>query len=200
MMYVSFRFLFWLISLFYLPMKVMGRENIQKRGGFILAGNHVSYLDPIIFGIACPRSLNYMARDTLFKSHIFRWMLKKAHVFPLKQDVADFGAIKEALKRLKDGKGLVLFPEGTRSSDGRIGQGQEGVGFLARKSGVPVIPVYLDGTQKALPKGSKMIHRARLRVVFGRPMIFSKDDGLTDSARTERIMKHIGLLKNSLNF
>ncbi len=197
MVYMFGRFLCWLGFAIYAPIKISGRSNIPNKGGFIIAGNHISYLDPLVLGVAVFRPLNYMARDTLFRNRVFAWILRHVNVFPLKRNSADFGAIKEALKRLKKGEGLVLFPEGTRSADGTITEGLEGVGFLARKSGVPVIPAFIDGTQKAMPKGSKGIRPARLKVVFGRPLFFSADDGLTDTDRTKRIMKQIILLKEA---
>jgi 1-acyl-sn-glycerol-3-phosphate acyltransferase len=176
-------------------MKVEGADNVPRQGGFILASNHASYLDPVILGISCPRSLDYMARDTLFRNKAFAWILKQVHVFPIKRSAAYLGAIKEALRRVKNGGGLVLFPEGTRSTDGSLGQGLEGVGFLARKSGAPVIPVYVEGTLNAMPKGANSIKFTRLSVMFGCPIVFSNNDGLTDIDRTRKIMQEIALLK-----
>ena len=198
MIYALGKFICWVYTIFCLPMKVTGRENIPKHGGFILACNHTSYLDPVIFGIACPMPLNFMARDTLFKNKLFGWMLKHVNAFPLKRNSADIGAIKEALARLNNGGVILLFPEGTRSTDGKVAEGLEGVGFLARKSRVPVIPAFVLGTEKAMPKGAKFIKPARLCIVFGHAMMFSDNAGLSDKDRTAEIMKQIALLRASL--
>ena len=198
MFYAFWKFFCWLCSVIYLPTIVKGKKNIPIKGGFILACNHVSYLDPVIFGISCPRPLNYMARESLFKDRLLGWLLAHVNVFTIKRYSADIGAIKEALRRLKMGGGLLLFPEGTRSSDGQIGEGLEGVGFLARKSNVPVIPAYIKGTQKAMPKGAKFVKPARLTVIFGPVVRFAEKDCISDKARTAEIMKQIALLQDLL--
>jgi 1-acyl-sn-glycerol-3-phosphate acyltransferase len=198
MFYAFWKSFCWLCLVLYLPTTVKGGKNIPKRGGFILACNHVSYLDPVIFGISCPRPLNYMARESLFENRLFGWLLARVNVFPIRRYSADIGAIKEALRRLKIGGGLLLFPEGTRSSDGRIGEGLEGVGFLARKSNSPVIPAFIKGTAEAMPKGAKFVKPARLTVVFGPAMRFPEDDCVSDKARTDEIMRQIALLKDLL--
>lgn len=196
MFYAFWKFFCWLCSALYLPTVVKGKKNIPERGGFILACNHVSYLDPVIFGISCPRQLNYMARESLFENRLFGWFLAHVNVFAIKRYSADIGAIKEALARLKIGGGLLLFPEGTRSINGRLGEGQEGVGFLARKSNVPVVPAFIKGTEKAMPKGAKFIKPARLTVVFGPVMKFPADGGVSDKAWANEIMRQIAFLKD----
>ncbi|HAJ57823.1 MAG TPA: 1-acyl-sn-glycerol-3-phosphate acyltransferase [Candidatus Omnitrophica bacterium] len=189
----------WLCAIFcrlFFRLRVNGREHIPKKGAFIIAGNHVSFLDPVVFGVACSRQLNYLARDTLFRNKLFRWLLKAVHVIPLKRNAADIGALKEALRRLKAGQGLLLFPEGTRSTDGRLGPGHHGVGFLARKSGVPVVPVYSKGAEIAMPKGSRSIKPAHIRVVFGMPIDFSKYPEISDQGIADEIMKQLQALKD----
>ena len=198
MFYAFWRFFCWLCSVLYLPTTVKGEKNIPKTGGFILACNHVSYLDPVIFGISCPRPLNYMARESLFENRVFGWLLARVNVFPIKRYSADIGAIKEALRRLKTGCGILLFPEGTRSSNGRIGEGLEGVGFLARKSNAPVIPAFIKGTQNATPKGARSVKPARLMVVFGPAVRFPEESCVSDKAMTDEIMRQIALLKDTL--
>ena len=169
--------------------KITGRENIPEIGGFILASNHVSYLDPVAVGIACRRKLNYMARHDLFKNPVFAWWLTNVGVFPVKRGTADISAMKEAIRRLKDGQGLVLFPEGSRSNDGLIGPAEPGAGFLAAKAGVPVIPVFIKGSERALPKGAKFLRPARIRAYIGRQIPIDAAASYEDIA--ERIMEGI---------
>jgi 1-acyl-sn-glycerol-3-phosphate acyltransferase len=195
MLHAFGKWLFKIIFTYFLPAQIRGTENVPKKGGFIIAGNHASFLDPIVFGTACPRTLNYMARDTLFKRPVFGWILRHVNAFPLKRNAADIGAIKEALKRLKENQGLLLFPEGERRSDGKIGEGLEGVGFLARKSGVPVVPAYVEGTETVLPKGAKFIRRGRIKVVFGEPVTFQSDCPISDKDISQLVMEHIARLK-----
>lgn len=183
----------------FLRQRAYGREMVPKKGGFILAGNHASYLDPVVFGVACPRGLNYLARDTLFRNRFFGWLICSVHTIPLKRDAADLGAIKEGIKRLKHGQGLLLFPEGTRSVDGVLQKGRHGVGFLARKSGVPVVPAYCHGTFEAWPKGAKTFKPTPVVVRFGAPVIFNDKSGLSDQEIADRIMEEIKRLKDSVS-
>lgn len=143
-------------------------ENIPKKGGFILASNHLSYLDPVILGVASPRRLNFMARHDLFLNPFFGWFIFSLGAFPVKRDSADSSAMKEAIRRLKSGEALVLFPEGTRAVDRVSSQPQPGIGFLAAKAGVPVVPAFIKGTDVAMPKDAKSIRPARIDVYFGR--------------------------------
>lgn len=146
-----------------------GREFIPKEGGFILASNHSSYLDPVAVGTACPRSVSFMAKDTLFK-HIFlsSW-LKAVGAIPVKRGAPDLSAIKAAITNAKSGKGLALFPEGSRrTKEDAFINPEPGVGFLADKLNVPVIPAYVSGTDLALPRGAKSIRLAKVAVRFGK--------------------------------
>jgi 1-acyl-sn-glycerol-3-phosphate acyltransferase len=124
---------------------VFGKKHIPKVGGFILASNHVSYLDPIALGVSSPRKLNYMARHDLFFNHWFSWLLSSVGSFPVKRDSADTSAIKEAMRRLTNGEPLVLFPEGSRRFNGKSSEPQPGIGFLASKLNIPVIPAFIKG-------------------------------------------------------
>ena len=165
--YTVLRFISALIVMGICVLKVKGRHNVPKNGGFLIASNHVSYLDPLALGVACPRSIYYMAKRDLFENHAFALLLDLAHAFPVKRGAPDLGALRAAIKKLKSGKGLLLFPEGTRQQDGKLGDPEAGVGFLAAKAGVPVIPAFVTGTQDALPRGSKLVRRAKITVSFG---------------------------------
>lgn len=147
--------------------KVYGRKYIPKKGGFILASNHSSFLDPMALGVACPRRLNFMARHDLFYRPFFSWLITTLGAFPVKRDSADVSSLKEAMKRLKEGKALVLFPAGTRGFEGLSTQTHAGIGFLVSKLDVPIIPAFIRGTEEVLPKGSKVIRFKKISVYFG---------------------------------
>ena len=153
----------------YFRMKVKGEENIPKSGGFIVACNHVSYLDPLALGAASPRDLNFMARDSLFRVPVFGRLIAAVDAFPVKRDSADKSALKEAIRRVRRGLGLALFPEGTRQDSLETNvRPQAGIGFLAAKLAVPVVPAFISGTEKALPKRAKFIRKAQVSVSFGK--------------------------------
>lgn len=146
-----------------------GREFIPAKGGFILASNHVSYLDPIAVGTACPREVSFMAKSTLFDYPFLRGWLKGVGAIPVKRGAPDISAIKTALHNAASGKGLALFPEGTRrTKENAFINPQAGAGFLADKLNVPVIPAFVSGTERALPRGAKFIRPAKIRVKFGK--------------------------------
>jgi len=176
--------------------KVEGRENLPKKGGFILASNHLSFIDPVALGCASLRKLNYFARHDLFKNPLFGRILLAVGAFPVVREKADLSALKEALKRLKSGKGLVVFPEGTRGEAGeKMLQPQSGIGFLALKSGVPVIPAFVSGTQNAMPKNSNSIKIAPISIKFGEPMFIERGLPYADVAR--KIMARVEKLSCS---
>lgn len=165
--YTIFRFICRVALIPFVGIKVFGRENIPEKGGFLIAANHRSYLDPVIIGVSCPRRLNYMAKAELFKNRIYALILKYSLAFPVKRGSTDLSAFKESIRRVRRGKGLLIFPEGTRQINGRFADPEPGVGFLAAKLNVPVIPAFVDGTDKALPHGAKFIRPAVITVRFG---------------------------------
>jgi 1-acyl-sn-glycerol-3-phosphate acyltransferase len=170
--------------------KVCGREYIPKRGAFILASNHVSYLDPPALGIACPRKLNYMARHDLFSFPLASWWFSAVGVFPVKRNSADILAFKTAMRRLKNGEGLLLFPEGTRQETaGLFGNPEPGIGFLASKFNCPVIPAFVRGTEKAFAKGAKFIAPKKIFVYFGKQIHIER--GLPYQTVAKLIMENI---------
>lgn len=197
MVYTFLRNLSLIILKIFFGLKVRGKENFPKRGGFILAGNHVSLLDPLVLSAASPRELNFMARHDLFSNRFFSWLISSANAFPVQRESADFSALREAIRRIQKGGGLLLFPEGRRREEKDLHlKPQEGVGFLASKLNVPVIPAFVKGTGKAMPKGEKCIRRAKISVNFGKPVYVEKGADYSDIAHI--VMENIKQLgKNS---
>jgi 1-acyl-sn-glycerol-3-phosphate acyltransferase len=188
-------FFLWLGSKIFFPITVCGFRNIPAAGNVIIASNHVSYLDPVILGLAYRRRTSYLAKDSLFKNKIFGFILRNvSSAFPIKRETADIGALREALKRLKRKDSLVVFPEGTRKTDAGAGPAHEGIGFLASKSGVPVVPAYVVDSEKVLPVGAKWFTRGPVKVIFGEPLIFRNDKNYQQIAL--RIMQRIQSLSS----
>ncbi len=183
MIYYACRFIFYLIFKLFFRCKVYGRENIPKKGGFIIASNHVSFIDPPLIGVAAGRALWYMARHDLFKNPIFGWVFRQWHCFPVKRDSADLSALKTALQVLKKKEGLLLFPEGTRQANGSLSKPQPGVGFIAAKSNCPIIPAFVSGTEKALPRGAKKIKFTLISVTFGKQIHIERSMPYQDIAQ-----------------
>lgn len=147
-----------------------GWEHVPQ-GACLFASNHQSMLDPPLIGSCLPREISFIARRSLFDNPIFGFVIRACHSIPVDRGEADIGAIRSALAALKSGDGLLIFPEGTRSQDGAFGEPQAGVGLLACKSGVPVVPIHIRGARDVLPRGANFpVGSARIRVRFGKAM------------------------------
>ena len=152
-------------------MRVSGREHVPAQGGAVIVANHCSYLDPPVMGGANNRRVvHFMARDTLLSNPLARWFFPRVGVIPLDRTRGDLGALKKAIAALKEGKVVGLFPEGTRSPDGRMHEAKGGIGFLIAKGGVPVVPLYISGTYAAFPKGAKKLKPSRITARYGPPI------------------------------
>jgi len=148
-----------------------GLHNIPAEGGVLVVSNHQSHLDPPLVGIGCPRRMNYVARDTLFRIAPLGWLLSSVDSIPIDREGIGLGGIKESLKRLKRGEMVVIFPEGTRSSDGEIHPFRPGFTALAVRSKAAILPVAIDGAFAAWPRWQKFPGLGRIRVHFGEPIL-----------------------------
>lgn len=177
-----------ILSLMFYPCTVRGRENVPARGGFILASNHESNIDPMLLPVVCPRQMRFMAKEELFKNPVLAAVIRTGGGFSIKRGAPDRGALSEFLHQLELGYPVLIFPQGTRGGE-KI---QAGVGFLAVKSGKPVLPAYIEGTDQVLPKGCSFPQRHAVRVTFGKPVTFGPDE--KPDAAAEKVMAAIKAL------
>jgi len=178
---------------------VVGLEHWVK-GPALIAANHASFLDPPLVGSACPEQIAYLARRDLFHNMLFRVICYGVGAIPVERNAADFGSIKRVLGTLRQGKKVLLFPEGVRTFDGRCGAPMPGVGFLVHRSQVPVIPTYIHGTYRAWPRHRRFPIPARTVVVFGEPIRFGAEAATRPTRETyeaiaDEIMARIRALK-----
>lgn len=148
---------------------VRGAENIPEEGPVILASNHAGYMDPPYLSQIMDRQLHMMAKEELFKVPVLGRYIRALAAFPVKRGTADRAALREAAARLKQGHVLGIFPEGTRSPDGTLGQAEKGFALLARQTGAPIVPVAIEGTNAILPKGVKWPRRHHVQITIGPP-------------------------------
>lgn len=198
-------FFHYLVTVFYQVCfrgEVAGQENLPRDGAFLIAANHLSFLDPPLIGSQVPRQLCFFARKTLWKPGVAAWWLDAVGTIPVDRDGGqDVSALKRVLRALKDNKGLILFPEGTRSPDGQLQAPKAGVGFIVCKSQVPVVPARIFGSFEAFGKGVKFPRLGTpVSVVFGRPLPPSAyDDPGAGKDRyqvaSERIMAEIAKIE-----
>ncbi|MBV9275126.1 MAG: 1-acyl-sn-glycerol-3-phosphate acyltransferase [Verrucomicrobia bacterium] len=187
------------IAKFGFGLKVFGQENLIQDGPAILASNHASYLDPPLVGVSCPNDIYYLARKSLMDWPILGWLIKQLNTIPIDRERGDLGAVKAVLRILKAGKQVIMFPEGTRSSDGKLQPGRAGIGLIIAKSLVPVVPVRIFGSFDALPR-SGGLRFTRIKVVIGKPLYFRKEDVAGDErdayqALSDRVMAAIAELQ-----
>lgn len=149
-------------------LRLTGLDNIPRRGAVLVVGNHVGAIDPVLLGINIPRlDVHYMAKSELFEPRFLGWLFRHCHTFPVVRDSPDRAALRRALDLLAAGHVLLLYPEGTRSSDGSIGRAHAGAGFIARHSGATIVPVGAWGSDRVIPRGVHFPRRAPVRVVVG---------------------------------
>jgi 1-acyl-sn-glycerol-3-phosphate acyltransferase len=158
------------ISRSYLPGRVVGRENLPAHGAFIVAPVHRSYVDWLIVARITSRRMRYIAKAEIWKSKLVGRYLEAMGCFPVNRSGADREALERCRAVLVGGEPLVMFPEGTRRSGPVVEDLREGVAFLALRVGVPVVPVGIGGSERAMPRGSSIPRPRRVHVVIGSPV------------------------------
>lgn len=156
-----------LLARSYFRLTVKGIEHIPPTGPILLAANHCSYLDPPMIGLGLPRQISFLAKQELFRIPLLGMWLRWVGSFPVARGQGDMKALRTSLRLLKDDAVILLFPEGTRSHDGTLQPLETGVAWLAIQSGAPVLPVYVVGTQRAMPRGAWFPRPYRVIVDFG---------------------------------
>lgn len=161
--------------------RAYGRENIPADGPFLLVSNHQSFLDPVFCGVALKRHLHYLARDSLFKNPFFRFLIVSLNAIPVKRGQADLSAMKAVIARLRQGHPVCLFPEATRTPDGRIALFKGGVGLLAKRGGAPIVPMVIDGAYECWPRNKKIFSTGGpITVCYGRPVTIERIERTDD--------------------
>jgi 1-acyl-sn-glycerol-3-phosphate acyltransferase len=183
--------------------KTNGIENVPRESdkrGLILAPNHASFIDPPIVAAGLRRRVIFLAKEYLFRKFIVGAWLRTIETLPIKTEVDDFRSIRELIRILKNGKCIMVFPEGTRTPDGELKEPESGIGFLAIKSQAYVLPVYIQGSYEAFPKGKKFFRCKPVKVHYGKPFVPAMDKELTAAedpyaAVSRKIMDRIKEIK-----
>lgn len=170
--------------------RIVGKEHVPRRGAVLIASNHLSFIDSVVITLVAPRSVSFLAKSEYFTGTGFRGALSRAFftgigAIPVERSAGQAAqdALDSGLRVLESGDAFAVYPEGTRSRDGRLYRGRTGVAWLALTSGAPVVPVALTGTQNIQPPGSKRVHLAKVTVEFGHPVVHA---GSADSGRDRR--------------
>ena len=148
-----------------------GREHVPKKGAYVMAAVHRSNLDVIVLSATTTRRQRYMGKEILWRKQPFNWLLSALGGFPVTRGTVDRVALQRCLDVVKGGESLVLYPEGTRLSGPTVGPLFEGVSYVASKCSVPIIPVGIAGTERAMGKGSKGVRPSHVHLEIGPPIM-----------------------------
>ncbi len=170
----SIQFVLRFVFVTWLRYRARGIEKIPRSGGCLFLINHQSFLDPLLVGLPLNRPISFLARDSLFLVPIVGWLLKNAYVMRINRESASSTSIQSAVQRLKHGFLVGMFPEGTRSKDGSVGEFKRGFLALVRRTQSPVFPVGIAGAHEVLPRNGWLLKPFKVAVVFGDPL--SPDD------------------------
>lgn len=166
-MYHISRFLFEIFFKLLLKINFSGRENIPEPP-YIIVANHASLADPPFVGSACKKhAVDFMAKDELFDIPIIGAWARSVRCIRVNRGSASADSLKEAIRRIGKGRVVAVFPEGSRSEDGTLQEAKRGVGFIIAKSKVPVLPIYIEGSNIAFPKGRSLKIGSRVNVIIG---------------------------------
>jgi 1-acyl-sn-glycerol-3-phosphate acyltransferase len=181
-------------------MRVIHPERMVESGPLLIAVNHSSFFDPPLAGICSRRGVFYLARKTLLKWPFFGPLFPAMNVIPVERDGNDMSALREVIKKVKDGNAVLLFPEGTRSVDGHLQPARARIGLVIAKTGAPVLPMRIFGAYEAFPKNARRFQLSQITVVIGEPIHFTAEEISNTSRETyqllsNRVMEAIGALK-----
>src|SRR5262245_54809469 len=177
-----------------------GKGHVPVEGPVLLVSNHQSHLDPVLVGIACPRQLKYLARQGLFFWPFSLW-IRSLGAVPIDRDKGSIAGIRTTLQLLKDGNAVLVFPEGSRTPDGKLHELLSGFCLLARRSAATIVPCGIHGAFNALPRGSLFARLAEIRLAFASPISASEFKEMTDEQLVavvrDRILEALGHNENS---
>ena len=189
----------WICRVFvilFFRVRVYGRENIPDKGAFLIVSNHQSYLDPMLCGVPLKRPLNFLARDSLFTNWFFGRLISSVNTIPVKRGEADVSAMKKVIGKLKDGGGVCLFPEGTRTSDGKIAPFKSGLGLLCRRGDAAVVPVVIDGAFECWPRHKKIFSSGPISVHYGKAISAEQVKNMGDKKLAEVLTDTLRQMQN----
>ncbi|PLX19056.1 MAG: 1-acyl-sn-glycerol-3-phosphate acyltransferase [Candidatus Muiribacterium halophilum] len=177
--------LWFMFKAFFITFDVIGIENLPKEDTFIIASNHQSNIDPMIIFYNIPTPVCFMAKKELFSIPVFSWILGQLGNFSVRRNAFDKTSIQTAVQRIENGQVIALFPEGTRSKDGKIKKFKSCVSYIMKHSGFKqVVPVYIKGSRDLLKKGDFLPNPVNITLKIGKPLIFTEKDWDDNNKKT----------------
>lgn len=177
--------------------RVFGQLNVPRRGGVLIVSNHQSYLDPILLSLGVERSASFMARRTLFRNPVFGRLISAVNAFPVTRGGLDIAAMREAVRRLRNGDCLVVFPEGTRTPDGKIAPLRWGILAIVERANAPIVPAVIEGAFEVWPRGSTPT-TGEISVLYGSAIQPEEQRRLSRAGLVERLQSELSRLETEL--
>lgn len=156
------------LSIVFFGFRCRFAEPMPAEGGLLVLSSHQSHLDPVLLGLASPRRLSSLARSSLFKSRLLAAVITLLDAVPIDRESSSLAAMKAIIARLKAGKAVTIFPEGTRTGTGQLGEIKGGFSIIAKRAGVPIMPVAIVGAYECWPKSRMLPRTGRIHLEFGR--------------------------------
>jgi len=176
--------------------RVEGKENVPRKGPLIVVSNHMTYVDPPLLGASVPRRITFMAKQELFRPSLMGLVVRAYGAFPIRRDRLDREALRHALEVLNHGEVLGMFPEGKRSFSHQLQEIQPGTAFIAARSGAPIVPVGISGTEQVRGIGF-IVRRPRIIVRIGRPFtLLSNEDNRPNRSK---LAEHAGVITERIS-
>lgn len=176
---------------FWLRFRARGVDKIPPQGGGLILCNHQSFLDPLLIGLPLTRPISFLARDSLFRIPVIGWILRNTCVKPISRENASTASIRDTVQRMDQGFLCGMFPEGTRSASGEMGEFKPGFVALLRRTNLPVYPVGVAGAHLALGRKSFFLKPFRVCVVFGEPILPSEIEQLKERGREAELVTFV---------
>lgn len=187
--------------IFFVPLfrvRVWGRGNVPEVGGALIVSNHQSFFDPVLIGLGLGREVDYMARASLFRNALFRRLIRSLNAFPIKREGVDVAAMREAIARIRQGRLVLIFPEGTRTRDGSLNPIRRGLTLVSERAQAPIVPALIQGAYQAWPRGSRMFRPHRIGVAFGRPISVEEQSRMSSEELAAAVAEQWNALRSRL--
>jgi 1-acyl-sn-glycerol-3-phosphate acyltransferase len=175
---------------FWMRYRTRGIERLPEGGALFLV-NHQSFLDPLLVGLPLQRPVSFLARDTLFPVPFVGWVLRNTYVMSIRRDAATTETLRESIRRIEHGFYVGIFPEGTRTRDGAIGELKPGFVALLRRCQAPLVPIGIAGAIDVMPRGAIFLRPRRVHVVFGRPVPRSEFEPLLAKGQEQQLVEFV---------
>jgi len=166
-------------------------EPLPRRGGLLVLSSHQSHLDPLLLGLATDRRLSSLARSSLYRFKPFGAVITALDAVPIDREASSVAAMKAVIRRLEAGAAVIIFPEGTRTPTGRLGECKSGFALIAKRAGVPIVPVAIVGAFECWPRARLLPRPGRVRLEFGRLLRPDEIAGMDDRAIVAECAKRL---------